>query len=197
MTRTARHVAFGVAIAGCAFAIAAHALVLVTSGQDAASTPVGALSTAPLGAWHTAGIAAFALAHVALVALLGANRTGTLRTVARVALGLAALALLWVAAFFASADPAAFATPGTSDRLPVPASLVGAAMGFLLPGLWRTHRSAAWFDGACFVAWMALTGAILLVEPGWTGAYERAVATVYVVWVAGMAALCWSGPERR
>lgn len=196
MTPTARTTALVIALGGCAFSVLAHVAVLEASGQNALTTPVGALSTGPYGAWHGAGIVAFALAHVALGALLGANRTGPLRLVARVALVLAAAALLWVAATFAWADPARFASGEVSDRLPVPASLVGAAMGFLLPGLWRTQRGAAWFDGACFAFWMVLTALVLLVDPAWVGAYERLVGATYVVWVAGMAWFSATGPVR-
>ena len=191
---TGRNVALGVALAGCAAAVVAHVAVLRTSGQDPVTTPIGLLSTAPAGAWHGAGIVAFALAHLALAWLLGLRSTGPLRIAARVALVLAAGALCYVAAYFAFADPAAFAGPGADDRLPVPASLVGFAMGLLLPGLWRTHRRAAWFGGACFAAWMALTALVLLVDPSWIGAYERAVGAVYVTWVAGMAVLVAKGP---
>ena len=187
MTRTSRGLALGLTLAGCAFAVLAHAMVLGASGQDPVATPVGALSSTPLGAWHGAGIAAFALAHLSLAWLLGHRPTGALRQVARVCLVLAAAALVYVAAWFASVDPATLARDGVNDRLPVPASLVGAAMGFLLPGLWRTDRAAGLFDAACFVLWLALTAAVPLVTPAWIGAYERAVGAVYVAWAAGTA----------
>ena len=200
MTRTGRATALVIALGGAAAAVAAHAFVLRSSGQDWRADPVGLLSTVPGGAWHGAGILAFALAHVALAALLGEVRTGALRQVARVALLLAAVALAYVALWFASADPSAFAGEGVNDRLPVPASLVGAAMGLLLPGLWRTDRAAFAFDAACFAVWLALTALVLAVDRSWIGAYERAVGAAYVVWVAGMAAFATragTGDARR
>ena len=188
MTGTGRAAALAVALGGAAAAVVAHALVLRASGQDPVTDPIGLLSAAPLGAWHGAGILAFALAHLALAALLGEVRTGALRQAARGALALAAAALVYVALWFASADPSAFAGEGVNDRLPVPASLVGAAMGLLLPGLWRTDRPACAFDAACFALWLALTALAFLVDRSWIGAYERTVGAVYVVWIAGMAA---------
>ena len=88
-----RTAALGLALTGCLAAVAAHVLVLRASGQDPVTSPIGLLSTTPQGAWHGAGIGAFALAHLALAWLLGANPTGPLHAVARVALVLAAAAL--------------------------------------------------------------------------------------------------------
>ena len=187
MTRTVRTIALCVALGGCAAAVAAHVLVLRSSGQNPVTDPIGLLSTAEAGPWHGGGILAFALAHLALAVLLGEVRTGVLRQIGRVALVLAAGALAYIALWFALADPGAFAGEGTDDRLPVPASLVGAAMGLLLPGLWRTDRPAAVFDGVCFGVWLALTALVLLVDRSWIGAYERLVGSTYVLWVAGMA----------
>lgn len=197
MTRTSRTTALGLTLAGCLVAVAAHLTVLRASGQDPVTTPVGLLSTAPLGSWQTAGILAFALAHVSLAWLLGHRSTGPMRQVARVALLLAGAALGYVALYFASADPAAFSGAGADDRLPVPASLVGAAMGLLLPGLWRTHRSAAWFAAAVFGAWLTLVGLALAVDPSWIGAYERMVAATYATWVGGIALFVGLGDGRQ
>ena len=108
---------------------------------------------------------------------------------------LAAAALAYVALYFGSADPAAFSGAGADDRLPVPASLVGAAMGLLLPGWWRTHRAAAWFDAAILTAWMVLVALVPFVTPTWIGAYERLVSATYVTWVAGAALFVALRPE--
>ena len=195
MTRTRRNAALAITLAGCAAATVAHVLVLRSSGLDPVSSPVGLLSAAPGGGWQSAGILAFALAHVSLAWMLGHRSTGPLRQVARATLLLAAAALCYVALYFGSADPVVFSGTGADDRLPVPASLVGAAMGLLLPGWWRTYRAAAWFDAAVLAVWLALVALALLVTPSWIGAYERVVSATYVIWVAGAALFVGLRPD--
>lgn len=163
-----------------------HCAVLAISGQEAIATPISELSRGAWGGLHTLGLALFGLAHIALaVALKGLDR-GRLWPYARALLVASAAMLFYIAYYFSSAGTDTLRGAGANDPLWIVASLTGAAMGVLQPGLSRLSRRLGLFSAVCLGLWLWLIPVILLVDDTWLGAYERLVGVVYVTWMAGV-----------
>ncbi len=165
-----------------------HAVVLITSSLDAVRDPISALSSQPWGMLHTLGLLLFGLAHLALALALGGQDRGRLWPYGRALLGASGVGLFAVAYYFASADVAVLTGPDANDPLWIVASLIGLAMGALQPGLARRSRELGLFTVACLGIWLWLVLLAYFVTPSWLGLYERIVGSVYVAWIAGVAA---------
>lgn len=193
----ARPLVTAITLLGCATISAVHLWLLFRSGQDPVATPVARLSLLEGGALHGFGLVAFAVAHVALATLLHRRDAGRLRRVAVVLIGVAAVLVVVLAVHFARgpSEPAAAAT--VNWPLWLLASLIGIAMGLLVPGLKRQGGAAHRFNLACLIAWLALIPLYLLVDSSWVGAYERLVGLVYAVWIVGLAVLLGRRASQR
>lgn len=174
---------------GCLGVLTMHLVVLYTSGASPIATPVSALSRGVDGTLHSLGLALFACAHVALAVLLHRPEARWPTRFAQALLALDAALVLYVAHHFATASEATLTGPGANDPLMLLASGTGVAMALLVPGLMRAHRGVGLWNIACFALWLALLPLFVFVEPGWLGAYERTVGTVYVAWMTGLAVL--------
>ena len=185
----ARPLVTAVTLLGCATISAVHLWLLFRSGLDPVATPVARLSLLDGGALHGFGLVAFAIAHVALATMLHRRDAGRFRRIAVVLIGIAAVLVIALAVHFAGG--AVEPPPGMTTNWPLwlLASLIGIAMGLLVPGLKRQGGTAHRFNLACLLAWLALIPLYLLVDANWIGAYERLVGLVYTVWIVGMALL--------
>ncbi|MFK7885930.1 MAG: DUF998 domain-containing protein [Gammaproteobacteria bacterium] len=160
-----------------------HLYILLATGLNPVTTPISALSRGDWGALHTLSLASFGLAHLALaVGLTGMDR-GRLWWLARMLLGAAGVGLVYLSYYFLSASASTLTAPGASAPLWVVASLTGTAMGALQPGLSRRARGLSIFSAACLGIWLWLVPVFFFVGEDWTGAYERAVGLVYVIWL--------------
>lgn len=174
------------ALIGTLLTFVFHITVLLITGQDPVTTPVSALSQHELGELQSSGLVLFGLAHVALAfALTGFDR-GRLWPLAQGLLTASGIGLVYVAWYFANSTTAQLGSPQANDPLWIVASLTGAAMGALQPGLARLSRGLGLFSALCLGVWLLLIPLILLVNDSWIGAYERLVGAVYVTWVAGI-----------
>lgn len=163
-----------------------HVIVLLTTGQDAVSTPISELSRGDLGWLHTIGLVFFGSAHVALAVALGGLDHGRLWPYARAFLVASGAVLVYVAYYFSTALGGVLQGPDANDPLWIVASLTGLAMGALQPGLARQSRKLGLFSTMCLGIWLWLVPLTLLVSDSWLGAYERIVGTIYIIWMAGV-----------
>lgn len=163
-----------------------HLVVLITSGQDPWASPVSALSRTDLGVLHTIGLCLFGFAHIALAIALGGLDRGRLWPYARLLLVLGGAGLFYIAWYFSAASASVLQGPHANDPLWVVACLTGVAMGALQPGLARQSRRLGLFSVVCLGIWLWMVPVLLFVDEGWLGAYERAVGSVYVIWVIGV-----------
>jgi len=180
-----RSIAITVALIGCATTVLLHLLTLSLGQHDAVSEPIARLGTGAGSDVHALGLLSFTLAHLALAYILYRPDAGRLY---RAGIGLIVVAGLLLLALVPGLIGSDSASTGV---LWLVASVVGVAMGLMVPRLWRTHRTAAWFDLACLVAWVVLAPAFVLVPPDMLGAYERSVAVLYTAWLAGLALLLY------
>jgi hypothetical protein len=164
-----------------------HCAVLLISGQDAVRDPISELSRHRWGELHTLGLLLFGAAQISLAIALAGRDRGRFWPYGRGLLGASGAGLIFIAYYFATANPDTLRGTDANDPLWVVASLVGLAMGALQPGFKRLSRGLGLFNGVCLGVWLLLVPLILLVDDDWLGAYERLVGAVYVTWVVGMA----------
>jgi len=180
-----RTIATSAALIGCSVTVLLHLLTLRMGQHDAVAEPIARLGSGEGSEFHALGLLSFTLAHLALAYVLYRPEAGRLYRTGVWLIGVAGVLLL------ALVPGAPLAGAAGSGVLWLVASTVGVAMGLMVPRLWRTHRTAAWFDLACLAAWVALVPVFALVPPDMIGAYERTVAVLYTVWLAGLALLLY------
>lgn len=165
-----------------------HTVVLVSNNQNPVTAPIIELSQGRLAELHTLALLLFGAAHIALaIGLRGIDR-GRLWPLAQGLLAASGLGLAYTAYFFIAAGERSAAGYDGNDPLWLVASLIGLAMGALQPGLSRLSRSLGLFSAVVLGIWLLLVPLALLVNEHWIGAYERIVGSVYVIWMAGVAA---------
>lgn len=163
-----------------------HLYILMASGLNPVSSPISDLSRGAWAALHTLSLASFGMAHVALAVGIRDMDTGRLWSLARVFLVLAGAGLIFVGFYFLSAPVSTLSAPGASAPLWVVASLTGVAMGTMQPGLSRLARALSIFSALCLGLWMWMVPVFFFVGEAWTGAYQRAVGLIYVIWMVGV-----------
>lgn len=162
-----------------------HLIVLTGSHLDPAATHISELTHTPLGDLHTIALLLFGGAQLVLGLALGSLDHGRLWPAARILLKGSGIAVAWIAYRYHQLGPEVDASV-ISDPLWIVASLVGVAMGCLLPGLSRIAPGLARFNGACLMVWVLLIPLAAFTDEALIGAYERLVGSIYAVWVAGL-----------
>lgn len=176
-------------LACCLATVSAHAITLNLSADDWLATPVAGLSQARWAPVQSLGLLLFALAHLILALSVSKTVFGRQHRLMQVLLLIVA-AFLAEATFAFIAQGASLSGMGANNwRLIVIACLVGLIMALIWyraaqvnPVLWR-------FNLVCTVVWMAMAPVGALVSDGWVGGYERLIAMIYVIWIAGITLL--------
>ncbi len=159
-----------------------HVAALLTSGLDAAASPISQLSRV-VNPWiHSTGLCALALAWVAIGGALWSREAGRLWKAGCALVLASAAALLYIAYYFATAPDAVLFGPDANDPLSVLASLLGVAMGALQPGLKRASAGIARLNLVILTIWIGLVPVIPFLNPEVLGAYERVVGTLMLLW---------------
>ncbi|MFK8014214.1 MAG: DUF998 domain-containing protein [Gammaproteobacteria bacterium] len=172
-----------------------HLVMLVITGQNPIVMPVSELSRHAFGMLHTAALVLFGGAHIALAIALGGMDRGRLWPIARGLLIAAGIGLIYVAYYYLTASDVEISTPGADIRLWIVASLTGAAMGALQPGLSRQARRLGILSTVCLGLWLWMVPVFFFVDDTWIGAYQRTVGAIYVFWLTSVSLGLLRNPE--
>ena len=180
-----RRPALILALVGALLTPVLHGIVLIASQQAPLATPISALTQTPLGNLALLALLLFGGAQLLVGLALGMLDHGRLWPAARILVKGCGIAV-WGLAYHFDQLPSGAAGANSSDPLWIVASLVGFAMGCLIPGLRRIAPRLGRFNLACLIAWVLLIPLAGLMGDGLIGGYERLVGLIYVSWIVGL-----------
>lgn len=187
IARAYRTAAVMLVLFGCAAALITHVGVLLSSGLDPASSPIGALAWTNDAEWFRYGLWLLAIAHLGTVLLLNQPGAGRFTRGAQFFLLLDAALIFRLPWQFAAISPSELTLAAAGGPLWLLGGSVGFAMTCVAGALWRSHRSTAFLTLVCLLLWSLLAPVFLAIAPDWIGAYQRSVGALLLFWMASLA----------
>lgn len=163
----------------CLLSVTMHIALLQVNDLDWKVSPIAALSHTEHVYFHTLSLWLFALAQWGLTTPIKPAPSRPLTRAAKYLGAVASLLIVVMSFMFQFND-----NTNQIIILAILASVVGTVMALLIPATQRICRPVFLLNGMCLLLWIVLIPIGFYVDPQYIGAYQRSVATVYILWLA-------------